>query len=165
MRKRKTATETYWKAAIFAEAKRGSSRSFKGWISICWSFLGKLTRRNLLSGYQDKTQASDISNYKPVFKRPAERLLYMKKRFFVVALPVFVAGCGHTAVHWSTRSPGTAIQGSSTFVLVSPGPALPLNTEAFENRLLAIVHERDPRAEVLHGGEPVASRVALDRGA
>jgi hypothetical protein len=92
------------------------------------------------------------------------RILYFRL-ISVLALAAIISSCAHTTVRWSPdRLPAAPVKGP-VFVLVLPGPALPPDTEGFAARLLGIVHEHDPGAEVVHGNEAAASRLAFDRGA
>src|SRR4051794_23597863 len=76
-----------------------------------------------------------------------------------------LAACAHTAarVTWQPL-PADTIAGPA-FVAVEPGPALPPDSARFESRLLDIVRERDPKAELVYGNETSAALSALNRGA
>jgi hypothetical protein len=73
-------------------------------------------------------------------------------------------GCSRTIVRWNGTPTLTPVNGP-ILVLVSPEPASPPENARFTSRLLELVREEEPTADLAYGTEASALRTASQRGA
>jgi len=73
-------------------------------------------------------------------------------------------GCARTIVHWNGTPTLTTPINGPILVLVSPGPALPRDPAKFSARLLELVREVEPTADLAYREKASAMPTASQRG-
>jgi hypothetical protein len=124
------------------------------------SFSGAQPRRDIV-GRRPRSIAK-ATMYVMVGPHPGFRSLVIS---VLAAFFSLTTGCAHTIVRWNGTPTLTTPVNGPIVVLVSPGPALPPENARFAARLLELVREEDPTADLAYGTEASPSRTASQRGA